>query len=225
MIMIMIMIIMIIITIIIIMNMIISPNITFRNNVQACNTDSVVWFACDNPGLRMAHRKGSESRPHRPARGTQASRSGNLWNIPVGNVQKLGSMGIMILKKQLAFGLPLLLGYGSGNVKIAWTTKRTMTYHDHATTHNLWFERVQVFGTKLMAPIGQTCLPGDKNRSAMPWVALVNHITPALGSSGSGQFLWWGASFSSLGHSEWTKSLATAALKNSKRCGGGRVWR
>jgi hypothetical protein len=42
MIMIMIMIIMIIITIIIIMNMIISPNITFRNNVQACNTDSVV---------------------------------------------------------------------------------------------------------------------------------------------------------------------------------------
>ena len=144
-----IMIIMIIITIIIIiMNMIISPNITFRNNVQACNTDSVVWFACDNPGLRMAHRKGSESRPHRPARGTQASRSGNLWNFPVGNVQKLGSMGIMILKNQLAFGLPLLLGYGSGNVKMAWTTKRTMTYNDHATTHNLWFERVQVFGTQ-----------------------------------------------------------------------------
>ena len=106
-----IMIIMIIITIIIIiMNMIISPNITFRNNVQACNTDSVVWFACDNPGLRMAHRKGSESRPHRPARGTQASRSGNLWNFPVGNVQKIRFYGDNDIKETTGFWATPLAG-------------------------------------------------------------------------------------------------------------------
>ena len=40
------------------------------------------------------------------------------------------------------------------------TTNRTMTYHDHATTHNLCFERVQVFGTTHVYPairIDQPC--------------------------------------------------------------------